>query len=76
MDGLETFLLSKLGLHKEVVSFNLIIDMDPRPQLKLKLVRGEKTKPPAPEAPGFPLEASSNKIVVVAEFSQIFLRDS
>ena len=44
--------------------------MIPSPQLKLNLVNlsGEETKPPAPENPGFPLDAPSKKILVEEEF--------
>ena len=43
--------------------------MNPSPQLKLVSINlsGEKTKPPAPEIPGFPLDAPSKKIVVEEE---------
>ena len=43
--------------------------MIPSPQLKLDSINlsREKTKPPTPEIPGFPLDAPSKKIVVEGE---------
>ena len=46
--------------------------MIPSPQLKLDSINfwGEKTKPPAPDIPWFPLDAPSKKIVAKEELIQ------